>query len=96
MVGINPIAFIANFLDPKWKLLALELSGQDGDAIKSDVLEMMKASVELMATLRQKMSQYFSKGFLPMTKDSNPISWWKDNQHLFPNLEAIAKQYLAV
>jgi len=42
MVGVNPIAFIANFLDPRWKLLALELSEEDRDTIKNDVLEMMK------------------------------------------------------
>ena len=146
MVGVNPIAFIANFLDPRWKLLALELSDEDRDTIKNDVLEMMKeifqakhpvlqhpidtsndnslevtpmspttasiqaamdaeearlgttdeASGELMATLRQEMDQYLSKRRLTMTKDSNPLSWWKDNHRLFPNLAAIAKQYLAV
>ena len=42
MVGVNPIAFIASCLDPRWKLLALDLSEQDRDAIKSNVLEMMK------------------------------------------------------
>ena len=26
--------------------------------------------------------------------DSNPLAWWKDNSHLFPNLAAVAKQYL--
>ena len=55
-----------------------------------------KATGELLAALRQEMDQYLSKGRLPMTKDSNPLPWWKDNQHLFPNLAAVAKQYLAV
>ena len=55
-----------------------------------------EASGELMATFRQEMDQYLSKQRLTMTKDSNPLSWWKDNHNLFPNLAAIAKQYVAV
>ena len=124
----------------------MDLSAQDRDAIKGDVLEMMKqvfqvkhpvsrdvmdngndddspvipmspttaaiqaemdaeearlgssdeATGELMASLRQEMDQYISKRRLPMSKGSNPLSWWKDNQHLYPNLAAVAKQYLAV
>ena len=48
-------------------------------------------SEELMATLRQEMDQYLSKRCFTMPKDSNPLSWWKDNHRLFPNLEAVAK-----
>jgi len=28
--------------------------------------------------------------------DSNPLKWWKDNEHQYPNLSKLAKRYLAV
>lgn len=28
--------------------------------------------------------------------DSNPLKWWKDNEHQYPHLSKLAKRYLAV
>lgn len=28
--------------------------------------------------------------------DANPLKWWKDNEHQYPNLSKLSKHYLAV
>ena len=123
---------------------ATDLSDDDRDAVRTDVLEMMKqvyqsshetttddtsdfndteqealpmsprtaaiqaaidadearigsndvATGELMVSLRQELDQYLSKRCLHMKKD--PLQWWKENKHVYPNLSAVAKQYLAI
>lgn len=32
----------------------------------------------------------------PITVDSDPLKWWKNNEHVYPNLSKLAKCYLPV
>jgi hypothetical protein len=50
IIGVHPICFIANLLDPRFKLKGLQLSIADCKAIKEKVLEMMKTIYEKKST----------------------------------------------
>lgn len=44
-----------------------------------------EGTVEMMASLSQDTEQY-----IVMNKDREPLAWWQDHQHLYPNLVAFA------
>lgn len=44
--------------------------------------------------VKAEMEQY--KMAKAISVDANPLKWWKDNEHLYPNLSKLSKQYLAV
>ncbi|CAL9687558.1 unnamed protein product [Knipowitschia caucasica] len=44
--------------------------------------------------VRNELLSYFGES--PISKDENPLKWWKENEARFPNLAMLARSYLSV
>nr|XP_061819122.1 E3 SUMO-protein ligase ZBED1-like [Nerophis lumbriciformis] len=61
-----------------------ELSNNEEDNNDSNDAEMV----------RNELVSYFGES--PISKDENPLKWWKEHQARFPNLAMLARSYLSV
>ena len=53
-----------------------------------------KSAKSVSQIVESEMTTYKTESCIPLT--SNPLTWWKDNEHKYPLLSALAKCYLGI
>ncbi|CAG8742417.1 35908_t:CDS:2 [Gigaspora margarita] len=46
--------------------------------------------------VQTEFDKYLKLSQLLVTKENNPLAWWRENKHLFPTMAKLAKKYLTI